>query len=117
MAAAGDTVADAVLAWAGREIAETVIRLHRLCDPAGIVLGGGFARGFAALEQHLRPHLPAEIVLAPSVMGENAVALGAILAALPFVEAWVAQRLGADEFHRPDLSRPFLSNLKYEVTS
>ena len=96
-AAAGDPVADGVLAWAGREIAATVIRLHWLCDPAGIVLGGGFARGFATLEQHLRPHLPAEIVLAPSVMGENAVALGAILAALPFVEAWVAQRLGADQ--------------------
>ena len=27
----------------------TVIRLHWLCDPAGIVLGGGFARGFAII--------------------------------------------------------------------
>ncbi len=92
-AEAGDTVADAVLAWAGREIAELVIRLHRLCDPAGIVLGGGFARGFAVLEPHLRPHLPADIVLAPSILGEHAVALGAILAALPFAETWVSQRL------------------------
>jgi predicted NBD/HSP70 family sugar kinase len=95
LAAAGDPVADAVLAWAGREIAELVIRLHRLCDPAGIVLGGGFARGFATLEPHLRPHLPAEIVLAPSILGENTVALGAILAALPLVEAWVSKRLDA----------------------
>ncbi len=94
-AAAGDTVADAVLAWAGREIAELVIRLHLLCDPAGIVLGGGFARGFATLEPHLRPHLPAEIVLAPSVLGENAVAMGAILATLPSTEAWISQRLSA----------------------
>jgi predicted NBD/HSP70 family sugar kinase len=94
-AAAGDTVADAVLAWAGREIAELVIRLQRFCDPAGIVFGGGFARGFATLEPHLRPHLPAEIVLAPSVLGENAVAIGAILAALPCTEAWVTQRLSA----------------------
>ena len=107
-AAAGDAIADAVLAWAGREIAELVIRLHHLCDPACIVLGGGFARGFAVLEPHLRPHLPAEIALAPSVLGENAVAVGAILAALPFAETWVAQRLGAlDPQRRPQSGHSF----------
>ncbi len=99
-AAAGDTIADAVLAWAGREIAELVIRLQRLCDPACIVLGGGFARGFAVLDPHLQPHLPAEIVLAPSVLGENAVAIGAILSALPFAENWVSQRLSTIDVQR-----------------
>jgi predicted NBD/HSP70 family sugar kinase len=92
-AAEGDPVADAVLAWAGREIAELVIRLHRLCDPAGVVLGGGIARGFAIIEPHISPHLPADIVLAPSVLGENAVAIGAVLSLRPFAEAWVSRRL------------------------
>lgn len=89
----GDGVADDVLAWAGREIAELVIRLFRLCDPNGVVLGGGLARGYADLERHLLPHLPTGVVLAPSVLGDNAVVAGAILAAQPYADAWVAQRL------------------------
>jgi predicted NBD/HSP70 family sugar kinase len=99
-AADGDLVADAVLAWAGREIAELVIRLHRFCDPDGIVFGGGLAGGFATLEPHLRPHLPADIVLASSVLRENTVLIGAILSSLPFADAWVNQRLS--EFDAED---------------
>ena len=89
----GDEVADEVLAWAGREIAELIIRLFRLCDPSGIVLGGGLARGYVDLERHLLPHLPIEVVLATSVLGETAVMVGGILTAQPYAEAWVAQRL------------------------
>ncbi len=89
----GDVVADEVLAWAGREIAELVIRLSRLFDPTGVVLGGGLARGFAQLERHLLPHLPAGIVLAPSVLGENAVVIGGIITSRPYADAWVAHRL------------------------
>ena len=99
-AADGDLVADAVLAWAGREIAELVIRLHRFCDPDGVVLGGGLAGGFDILEPHLRPHLPADIILAPSVLRENTVLIGAILSSLPYAEAWVNQRLS--EFDAED---------------
>jgi predicted NBD/HSP70 family sugar kinase len=90
---AGDEVADAVLAWAGREIAELIIRLHRFCDPSGIVLGGGLARGFATLEPHLRPHLPTGVVVAPSAIGESAVVVGGILSSIQYAEAWTKQRL------------------------
>lgn len=92
-AEAGDDVADAVLAWAGREIAELVIRLHRLCDPAAIVLGGGLARGFSVLEPHLRPHLPLDIKLAASRFGEYAVTIGAILSCADFSESFLEQKL------------------------
>jgi predicted NBD/HSP70 family sugar kinase len=90
---AGDEVADSVLAWAGQEIAELIIRLHRFCDPAGIVLGGGLARGFATLEPHLRPHLPTGVAVAPSIIGENAVVVGAILSSIHYADAWIRQRL------------------------
>ena len=113
-AASGDAVADAVLAWAGREIAELVVRLYRLCDPVGVVLGGGLARGFATLEPHLRPHLPPEIVLAPSVLGENTVVIGAILSSLPDVEAWVRRRLSQVE---SDSRRPRMFPRFSEVIS
>jgi predicted NBD/HSP70 family sugar kinase len=89
----GDPVADLVLAWAGREIAELVIRLHRFCDPAAIVLGGELARGFAILEPHLRPHLPSEINLAASKLGEYTVMIGAILSCLDFCETFVIRQL------------------------
>ena len=100
-AAGGDEVADAVLAWAGREIAQVVIRLHLLCDPVAIVLGGGLARGFAILEPHLRPHLPAEIRLVPSQLGERTVVTGAILSALPFIEPFVLRVLQDSESRAP----------------
>jgi predicted NBD/HSP70 family sugar kinase len=97
-AAEGDVVADAVLAWAGREIAELVIRLQWLCDPTAIVLGGGLAGGFAILEPHLRPHLPAGIHLAPSRLGEATVLTGAVLSAMPFTETFVLQLLNETSF-------------------
>lgn len=92
-AADGDVIADAVLAWAGHEIAELVIRLYRLCDPTGVVLGGGIARGFEILEPHLRPHLPTDIVLQSSVLGEDAVVIGAVLSLRSYAEAWVTRSL------------------------
>ncbi len=97
-AAEGDVVADAVVAWAGREIAELVIRLQCLCDPAAIVLGGGLAGSFAILEPHLRPHLPAGIHLAPSRLGEMTVLTGAVLSAMPFTESFVLQLLNETSF-------------------
>ncbi len=96
-AAAGDPAADAVLAWAGREIAQVVIRLHLLCDPAAIVLGGGLARGFAILEPHVTPHLPAEINLLPSRLGERTVLMGAILSAQSFIDPFIMRRLHETE--------------------
>lgn len=106
-AAAGDLVADAVLAWAGREIAGIVIRLQLLCDPAAIVLGGGLARGFAILEPHLRPHLPAEIRLVPSKLGERTVVTGAILSAQPYIEPFVLRML-----HEPESRTPASVNIR-----
>jgi predicted NBD/HSP70 family sugar kinase len=94
-ASAGDPAAISVVAWAGKEIAELAIRLHRLCDPVGVVLGGGLARGFDVLEPHLRPHLPMNVLLAPSVLGEGAVLIGSILSALGNLEAWLTQRVSA----------------------
>ena len=92
-ARSGDSRAQQVFAWAAIQIADIVTRLHQLCDPQAVVLGGGMARAFDLLEPVMFPLLPTELKVARSVLGEQAVVTGAVLTAGSFVENWLHKRL------------------------
>jgi predicted NBD/HSP70 family sugar kinase len=93
-ARAGDELAQAVFAWAAREIADLVVRLHLLCDPEAVVIGGGLARSYDLLEPAIaaaaRPH---RLRVDRSVLGDQAVIAGAVLVASSLAEGWLTDRL------------------------
>jgi glucokinase len=89
----GDGLALAVFAWAAREIADLVGRLHLLCDPEAVVIGGGLARSYDLLEPGLSAALPRGLRVARSILGEQAVIAGAMLAASSLAEGWLTERL------------------------
>lgn len=89
----GDKDAAEVFGWAAVSIADVVSRLQQLCDPQAIVIGGGLARAYDLLEPAMAPLLPAGLKIARSVLGEQAVVVGAVLVAGSFVDSWLNQRL------------------------
>ena len=88
----GDEVAAAVFLWAAREVADLVGRLHLLCDPEAVVIGGGLARSYDLLEPGLSA-LPGGVRVARSVLGEQAVVAGAVLVARSLAQSWLGERL------------------------
>ena len=93
-ARAGDELAQAVFAWAAREIADLVVRLHLLCDPEAIVIGGGLARSYDLLEPAITAAArQRRLRVARSVLGDQAVIAGAVLAAGSLAEGWLTDRL------------------------
>ncbi|HET6502974.1 MAG TPA: ROK family transcriptional regulator [Amycolatopsis sp.] len=93
-ARSGDPVARTVVAWAAREIAGVARALHTIFDEEGFVLGGGLAEGFDVLERDLLRHTEEfGLVIRPSVLGDQAVLTGALLAANSSVEPWLQARL------------------------
>jgi predicted NBD/HSP70 family sugar kinase len=88
----GDELARAVFAWAAREIADLVSRLHLLCDPEAVVIGGGLARSYDLLEPGVSAALPG-LRIARSVLGEQAVIAGAVHGASSLAQNWLTERL------------------------
>jgi predicted NBD/HSP70 family sugar kinase len=90
----GDELAQAVFAWAAREIADLVVQLHLLCDPEAVVIGGGLARSYDLLEPAITAAArPRRLRVARSVLGDQAVIAGAVLAASSLAEGWLTDRL------------------------
>jgi predicted NBD/HSP70 family sugar kinase len=89
----GDQRAMDVFAWAATTIADLVGRLQMLCDPEAVVIGGGLARAYDLLEPGLTGRLPARLKVARSVLGEQAVVVGAVLVAGSHVDDWLRKRL------------------------
>jgi glucokinase len=89
----GDQQARDVFEWAALTIADLVGRLQLLCDPEAVVIGGGLARAYDLLEPGLAGLLPARLKVARSVLGEQAVVVGAVLVAGSHVDDWLRKRL------------------------
>ncbi len=91
----GDERAREVFGWAGEQIGDVVTRLFQLCDPEAVVIGGGMARAYDLLEPAMARGLPldADLKVARSVLGEQAVVTGAVLTAGTFVEGWLHRQL------------------------
>jgi predicted NBD/HSP70 family sugar kinase len=90
----GDELAGAVFAWAAQEIADLVVRLHLLCDPEAVVIGGGLARSYDLLEPAISAAArPRRIRVARSILGDQAVIAGAVLAASSLAQGWLTDRL------------------------
>lgn len=89
----GDPVAKAVVDWAANEIGEALVRLQLICDPECLVLGGGLSGAYDLMEPILLKRLGRRTAIAPSVLKDRAVAIGALLEASRFIEAWLQERL------------------------
>jgi predicted NBD/HSP70 family sugar kinase len=89
----GDQRARDVFEWAASTVADLVGRLQMLCDPEAVVIGGGLARAYDLLEPGLTGRLPARLKVARSVLGEQAVVVGAVLVAGSHVDDWLRKRL------------------------
>jgi len=89
----GEREAMDVLTWAGEEIAQTILRLSLLCDPEGVVFGGGMSQAFDLFVDTFVATLPEDFVPVPSVLRDRAVVVGAVLEANRYVEQWLRGRL------------------------
>jgi len=89
----GDRQAQEVFDWAAVSIADLVSRLQLLCDPQAVVIGGGLARAYDLLEPGLAGRLPPRLKVARSVLGEQAVVVGAVFVAGSHVDSWLRNRL------------------------
>jgi predicted NBD/HSP70 family sugar kinase len=89
----GDQQAQEVFDWAAHAIADLVGRLRLLCDPEAVVIGGGLARAYDLLEPGMAGRLPPRLKVARSVLGEQAVVVGAVLVAGSHVDSWLRNRL------------------------
>jgi predicted NBD/HSP70 family sugar kinase len=89
----GDQHGQDVFTWAAENIADLVGRLQLLCDPQAVVIGGGLARAYDLLEPGLAGQLPPRLKVARSVLGEQAVVVGAVLVAGSHVDGWLRKRL------------------------
>jgi len=89
----GDQQAQEVFTWAAESIADLVSRLQLLCDPQAVVIGGGLARAYDLLEPGMAGRLPPRLKVARSVLGEQAVVVGAVFVAGSHVDSWLRNRL------------------------
>ena len=89
----GDHQALEVFDWAAVSIADLVSRLQLLCDPQAVVIGGGLARAYDLLEPGMAGRLPPRLKVARSVLGEQAVVVGAVFVAGSHVDGWLRKRL------------------------
>jgi predicted NBD/HSP70 family sugar kinase len=89
----GDQQAQEVFTWAAESIADLVSRLQLLCDPQAVVIGGGLARAYDLLEPGMAGRLPPRLKVARSVLGEQAVVVGAVFVAGSHVDSWLRKRL------------------------
>lgn len=89
----GDHLAREVFDWAAVSIADLVSRLQLLCDPQAVVIGGGLARAYDLLEPGMAGRLPPRLKVARSVLGEQAVVVGAVFVAGSHVDGWLRKRL------------------------
>jgi predicted NBD/HSP70 family sugar kinase len=97
-ARAGDPVARGLVDYAAQGIADVFLRLAVIFDAENMVMGGGFAGSFDLFDQQIKlamSALPDPPVIAPSVIGSEAVLVGGLIAADPFVERWLAQQVSA----------------------
>lgn len=97
-ARAGDPVARDLVEFAARGIADVFLRLAVTFDPENMVMGGGFAGSFDLFGPQIKlalAALPDPPVVTPSVTGGEAVLIGGLLTADPFVEHWLAERVSA----------------------
>jgi predicted NBD/HSP70 family sugar kinase len=94
----GDPVARSIVDRAAAGIADVFLRLAGAFDPESMVLGGGFAGSFDLFDQEIKlamSGLPDPPSVTPSVIAGQAVLIGGLIAADPFVEKWLAERVAA----------------------
>jgi len=97
-ARAGDPVARRVIRKAARGLADVFLRLAITFDPQNMVMGGGFAGSFDLFDHEIRQALsviPDPPAVVPSAIGGDAVLIGGLIAADPFVEKWLADQVSA----------------------
>jgi predicted NBD/HSP70 family sugar kinase/DNA-binding transcriptional ArsR family regulator len=97
-ARAGDPVALGLVSRAAAGIAEVFLRLAVTFDPQHMVLGGGFAGSFDLFDTEIKrtmSALPDPPAVVPSAIASEAVLIGGLIAADPFVEKWLADRVSA----------------------
>jgi predicted NBD/HSP70 family sugar kinase len=97
-ARSGDRVARAVVERAAAGIADVFLRLAVTFDPESMVLGGGFAGSFDLFEHEIKlvmSALPDPPAVTPSVIANEAVLIGGLIAADQFVDKWLAERVAA----------------------
>lgn len=101
-ARAGDPVARGLVQRAARGLADVFVRLAIAFDPEEMVMGGGFAGSFDLFEHEIRQALngiPDPPAVTPSVISGQAVLIGGLIAADPFVSKWLADRVSALDGH------------------
>jgi len=94
----GDRIAQNLVEFAASGIADAFLRLAVTFDPKNMVMGGGFAGSFDLFDHQIKlamSVLPDPPIVAPSVIASEAVLLGGLIAANPFVETWLAERVRA----------------------
>ncbi|MER7667254.1 ROK family protein [Kitasatospora sp. NPDC096128] len=95
-ARAGEDAALRAVEWEADRLAYAVAVLSAVLDPDLLVLGGGIGSSadllLEPLEQALRRYAPMRPTLAPSLLGEEAVLLGAIATALETARPEVFER-------------------------
>lgn len=97
-ARAGDPVARDLVEYAALGIADVFLRLAVTFDPQNMVMGGGFAGSFDLFGPQIKlamAALPDPPAVTPSVIGNEAVLIGGLLAADQFVEQWLVERVSA----------------------
>jgi len=98
VARGGDPIAQAIVDLAANRIADVFLRLAATFDPEKMVMGGGFAGSFDLFDHQIKQamaSLPDPPIVTPSVIAGEAVLLGGLIAADPFVEHWLAERVRA----------------------
>ena len=94
----GDRIAQSLVELAASGIADVFLRLAVTFDPENMVMGGGFAGSFDLFDHQIKlamSTLPDPPAVTPSVIASEAVLLGGLIAANPFVEQWLAERVRA----------------------
>jgi predicted NBD/HSP70 family sugar kinase len=94
----GDHIAQGLVELAARGIADVFLRLAITFDATNMVMGGGFAGSFDLFDPQIKlamSALPDPPIVTPSVIVSEAVLLGGLIAANPFVEKWLAERVRA----------------------
>ena len=95
-ARAGDAIARGIVERAATGIADVFLRLAVAFDPQSMVLGGGFAGSFDLFDHEIKlamSTLPDPPSVTPSVIASEAVLIGGLIAAGPFVEQWLAEQV------------------------
>ena len=89
----GDPDAQAVFDWAAGRSPTSSAGSSSCCDPEAVVIGGGLARAYDLLEHEMVRGCRPGCRVARSVLGDQAVVAGAVLAASSLVEGWLTDRL------------------------